>query len=189
MPQTLRTFVAVEIAAETHARAGQLIGRLQAASPDVKWVEPRNLHWSLQFLGEVDVREIPQVCDAVTRAVADVPQFDLEAHGAGAFPDLHRPRTLWLGAAAGSEEMAALHERIAASLAPLGFRQEQRRFRPHLTLGRVRGGPHAELTALLEQHRDFAAGITEVEEVVVFSCDLSRGGPTYDVLATAELAR
>src|SRR5687768_465516 len=112
MPQTLRTFVAVEIGSETRARAGQLISRLRSAAVNVKWVEPQNLHWSLQFLGEVDIREIPQVCDLVTRAVADVPAFDIEARGAGAFPDVRRPRTLWLGAAEGAAEMVHLHERI-----------------------------------------------------------------------------
>jgi 2'-5' RNA ligase len=186
---TVRTFVAVEPGGDVRARAGQLIGRLKEAEARIKWVEPHNLHWSLKFLGDVDLREIPQVCEAIARSVADLPAFEVEAHGAGAFPDARRPRTVWLGVGRGAEAMVALHERIERALAPLGFRREGRRFRPHLTLGRVREGGQgmAELARLLAEQTDFAAGAMEVDEVVVFSSTLDRTGPTYEALATCPL--
>lgn len=170
-------------------RAGQLIGRLGSTSAKVKWVEPHNLHLTLKFLGDVDLLEIPELCQAVTDAVAELPPFEIEARGAGAFPDLRHPRTVWLGVGRGTEEMVQLHDIVEQSLAPLGFRQEQRRFRPHLTIGRVRGGGPgiAELAENLAEQADFAGGVSSVEEVVVLSSELSRTGPTYEVLATAPL--
>jgi 2'-5' RNA ligase len=189
MTKPLRTFVAVGVSHEVRSRVRQLIGALSAATAKVRWVEPENLHYSLKFLGDVELLEIPKVCEAVTRAVADVPPFEIVARGAGAFPDVSRPRTIWLGVADGHEQMVELNAAVERELAPLGFRREQRRFRPHLTIGRVRGGPPglSELGQLVREHADFVGGVVSVDELSVFSSELGRDGPIYEPLATAIL--
>src|SRR6476619_1162229 len=98
-----RTFIAVSATPTIRQSAGRLADLLRPAAGDVKWVAAENLHWTLQFLGEVDNLEIPAVCSAVMTAVSEVDSFDLEARGAGAFPSPDRPRTLWLGAGAGAQ--------------------------------------------------------------------------------------
>ena len=93
-----RTFIAVSASPGIRQAAQKLAAVLRPAAGDVKWVAPENLHWTLQFLGDVDELEIPALCSAVSTAVADLESFDVEARGAGAFPAADRPRTLWLGA-------------------------------------------------------------------------------------------
>jgi 2'-5' RNA ligase len=190
MKQTVRTFVAVEMNDTTRACARELIASLQAAAADVKWVEPEGMHLTLQFLGDVPLHEIPQICRAVERGAAGIAPFEMEVRRAGAFPDVKRPRTLWIGAGEGQREMVALHDAVEDALAKLGFRKEGRRFQPHLTIGRVRrGGPGLrELATLVQQRADFAAGRISVREVVVFSSDLRPGGPVYEALGRAKLA-
>ena len=85
--------------------------------------------------------------------------------------------------------MAALAAALEKALAKLGFPKEARRFEPHLTIGRVRGGGPAlaELGRLLRQHAAFEAGRFHVAEVVVFASHLSPKGPTYAPLARAPL--
>ena len=189
MRHTLRTFVAIEIGSANRARAEELIETFHAAGADVKWVGPENLHLTLKFLGEVQSRETHRVCEAVQRGVAKVEPFEFEFHGAGAFPNAGRPRTLWIGAGTGEEEMIALHDHVDAALGKLGFRKEHRRFHPHLTIGRVRrGGPGvAELGQLVEQHADFSAGRISVRQAVVFSSQLTGSGPIYEALGRAKL--
>src|SRR3712207_6144475 len=99
----LRTFIAVSTSPSIRQGAAKVVELLRPAARDVKWVAPENLHWTLQFLGDVGELEIPAVCMAVLNAVAEVDSFDLEARGAGAFPAPDRPRTLWLGAGAGAQ--------------------------------------------------------------------------------------
>jgi RNA 2',3'-cyclic 3'-phosphodiesterase len=189
MPDTVRTFIAVEISEAVHDRALALAEMLRGAKAEVKWVERHNMHLTLKFLDEVPLSEIARVCEAVQRGVAGVEPFELEIRGAGAFPSPGRPRTLWLGGGAGSEQMGALFGRIEAALAKLRYRKEPRRFAPHLTIGRVRGqGPAlAELGNLIRQHADFAAGRSFIDEVVVFSSRLGPQGPTYEALGRARL--
>lgn len=188
MTRALRTFIAVEISAETRSRARQLIERLRGTDAKISWVKPDCLHLTLKFLGDVDLRDIPGVCEAVTRAVADLPPFEIEAHGAGAFPTAARPRTIWLGVGRGADDMIALHDAVDRALGGIGYRHEQRRFRPHLTVGRVRGGRDLDaLGQLLAQHADFAGGVSSIDEVVVMSSDLTPDGPDYEPLAVAPL--
>ena len=129
------------------------------------------------------------MCEAVRQGAAEVAPFELEVCGAGAFPNNRRPRTLWLGVGTGQEEMVTLHDKVEEPLRKLGFRPEHRRHQPHLTIGRIRrGGPGvAELGQLLEQHADYIAGRVKVSQVVVFSSQLDRGGPTYEALSRAKL--
>jgi len=184
----IRTFVAVPIANECRARAVKLIGQLQSVAPDVKWVEPHNLHWTLQFLGNVDERETPEVCAAVADGMLELESFDLHVRGAGAFPSLDRPRTLWLGAGQGRDAMIALQAAVEKSLEDLGFRGEARRYTPHLTIGRPgRGDPPVELAEQLVALADFDGGTMLVDEVVIYSSELTREGPVYDPLGFAPL--
>ncbi len=189
MKHTLRTFVAVEINSTNRSCAEELIAVLRTAPVDVKWVDVENLHLTLKFLGDVPSQEIPTVCKAVEQGAARVEPFELELRGAGAFPNAGRPRTLWLGAGGGEQEAVALHDGVESQLAKLGYRKEHRRFRPHLTLGRVRRGGIgvAELGRLVRQHADFDAGRLSVREVVVFSSQLTRNGPIYEALGRARL--
>ena len=189
MTDVVRTFVAVEIPLEVKDRANRMIGKLRDAPAKVKWVAPAHMHWTLKFLGDVGLLEIPPVCEAIRRAVEPLAAFSVEVRGAGAFPDVRRPRTVWIGTGQGSEQMIELHDAIEFELAKLGYRSENRRFRPHLTIGRVRQSPGGigELGRLLEKHADFDGGLSHVDDVVVFSSVLGPDGPTHAPLCHAEL--
>jgi 2'-5' RNA ligase len=189
MSQLVRTFVAVEIPLEVKEHARRLIEQLRNAPAKVKWVGPEAMHWTLKFLGDVDIVETPKICQAVARAVEPLAPFDVEARGAGAFPDLRRPRTVWIGMGQGTDAMVQMHDRIESELSQLGYRPEGRRFRPHLTIGRVRNSPQGidELGRLIQQHADFETGLSTVYEVVVFSSELGPNGPTHEPLGHAEL--
>jgi RNA 2',3'-cyclic 3'-phosphodiesterase len=190
MQRTVRTFVAIEISPEVRTRAQKLITQLQTVDAKIRWVDPAQVHLTLKFLGEIDLLEVPKICAAVEEVASALPPFSVRVNSAGAFPDLKRPRTVWLGIDDETKELAALHNEMEAALAKLGFRAENRRFRPHLTIGRVRGeGPGiVELARLLDEHRDYPAGVIDVDEVIVFSSEQERGGPVYEPLGTATLA-
>ena len=190
MKPKLRTFLAVPLDTALRRRATAVMTALQAVPGEVKWVDSPNLHLTLKFLGEVETRDIPDVCRVAGQAVADLAPFTFEVHGVGAFPNLQRPRTFWLGAREGHEAMVTLAERLDTALQTLGFRRESRRFEPHLTIGRLRQGGRTspELVAELQQRSDLAIGSMKVSEVIVYSSDLRPSGPIYDVLARLPLA-
>jgi 2'-5' RNA ligase len=184
-----RTFIAVDALDAVHAAALTAIDRLRGAAECVKWVEPDNLHWTMQFLGDLTDQEMAEVCLRTTRAAARHESFELAGLGVGAFPSIQRPRTLWLGAGQGRDELTALHTSIDEGLFSLGFRRDSRPFTPHVTLGRASHGGHTGpvVAERLAKLADFDGGIQEVAEVIVYASELSREGPTYTVLARAPL--
>lgn len=184
-----RTFIAIEAVDEVHSSALKVIDRLQSATDNVKWVAPDNLHWTMQFLGDLSDVEMAEVCLRTVRAAKRHEGFTIEARGVGAFPTIRHPRALWLGVGQGSEKFCELQADVEASLESLGFRAERRQFVPHLTIGRVGAGSHGGslLAERLEALADFNGGAMGVDAVTVYASELSREGPTYHVLARAPL--
>jgi 2'-5' RNA ligase len=188
---TVRTFVAIAASADTRARAAELSEVLRTCGMRVTWTRPENLHLTLKFLGDVDEARVPVVCRSVTAAVAAVPAFTARFAGAGAFPDIRRPQTLWVGTTLGHDELCRLAAAVEQALQEVGFAPEQRTFKPHLTLGRVRTGGRAqqrELSQLLAECSQFDCDTTRVCEVVVLSSQLSPSGPAYQPLGRGPLA-
>ena len=189
MKSTVRTFVAVEASPAVRERAARLIEEFAAAGAGVKWVASENLHLTLKFLGDVEQGDIHRVCESVQRAAAEVQPFEFEIRGAGAFPNLRRPRTIWLGAGRGEPQMADLAHRVDKALQKLRFPREDRRFQAHLTIGRVRNpGPElAELAELLGAAAHVEAGTMAVDEAGGFSSDPRPTGPIYEPLCRRPL--
>ncbi len=183
-----RTFVGVDIGSDIRARVASLQKKLAAIEPDVKWTETENLHITLCFLGEVDDREIPTVCRLVQGAAKGHAPFPMTVETVGAFPHLRTPRILWVGVNDGADVLTALHDGLEPGFEGLGYRREERRYKPHVTLGRVRGdktGP--KLAAALAAQANWHAGETTVQEILVMGSHLGPQGPRYTVLGRAKL--
>ena len=189
MSQTVRTFIAVPLEESVRGRAAALQEQLAAAGAAVKWVEPHNLHITLVFLGEIDMRAVPEVCGAAAEAAAGAAPVELVLAGVGAFPNPRRPKTLWAGVADGREELRRLHAALEERLAGLGaYRREEREYTPHLTIGRVKSDRGAAaLGTVLARHAGWQGGRTTVREIHVLSSELTPEGPVYTVLSRAPL--
>ena len=186
----IRTFIAVEVSPTVLRRAADLIERLQASDVQVKWVNPSNMHLTLKFLGDVAEAELPAVCRAVDQAATPLQLFEISLVGAGAFPDLRRPRTVWIGVDRGADALCRLQAALDKSLKKLGFPKERRRFHPHLTIGRIRqsGAAASLLGDRIRELEQFDAAGATIDSVVVFASHLAKTGPTYEVLSRAPLA-
>ncbi len=187
---TTRTFIAIPANDELYARALATIDELRPLTDNVRWVAPDNLHWTLQFLGEVEDVTLYEICRDVARVCDSTEPFELSGLVVSAFPNIEKPRTIWLGAGEGGAELRQLQDGIEDRMAKLGFRPERRKYTPHLTIGRVHQGSHggAALSGRLAELTDFDGGMMEVDEVIVYGSELSRDGPTYHVIGRAPLA-
>jgi 2'-5' RNA ligase len=183
-----RTFIAVPVERFSHDRLVGLQERLAAGNVPAKWVEPENLHITLLFLGEVNSRELPDICATVERAARPTKPFAMTLAGAGAFPTPRRPRTLIVHIAEGGPELIALHDAIETPLLELGcYRREERPFRPHLTIGRVKGQPGDEVGGIIKQFEGWQGGQSHVDEVLVLGSELRPQGPEYTVFCSVPL--
>ena len=184
-----RTFIAIDPGKEIRARLIALQGTLARSETEVKWVEPDNLHVTLLFLGEVDDRDLPAVCQAVADATTKMSAFPMIVEKASCFGSPRRPRTLWAGVGEGTQAIVALHDALELPLMELGcYRREERQYTPHITLGRVRSDrPTDKLAAVLAKQAGWHGGETLVREIHVMGSELTPHGPVYTVLSRAKL--
>ena len=189
----MRLFIAVDPSAEMAARAGRISDRMRSAGVEAAWVPPAQMHLTLHFLGDdVGDADLHRICRAVDTAAAAARPFRLSCAGIGVFPDQQRPRVAWLGIREGTEELVALHDALAALLEPLGFPPEARGYRPHLTLGRFRGGGRrgvdaAVLAESIRAAEDADGGSTMIQRVCLYESRLAREGAAHDRLHAAAL--
>jgi 2'-5' RNA ligase len=96
------------------------------------------MHLTLRFLGEIDPGKVPSIDRVLEESAAEVSPFSLSLSGLGAFPGLSRPRVVWVGLTGDLQPLGRLKKSIDRGLKPLGFPLEDRPFKPHITLGRVK---------------------------------------------------
>jgi 2'-5' RNA ligase len=132
---------------------------------------------------------VPDVCRAVQRAVNGLEPVVATVAGLGAFPDIQRPRTVWMGITEGADQLVALQRKIDGALKEMGFPLERNDFQPHITLGRIAKGAdwNPLVSGYLQEQADTAFGGFEVDEVVVYSSFAERSGRTYTPMATIGL--
>jgi len=185
----LRTFIGVDIGKTIRDRAVALQEKLAETGTAVKWVEAANIHATLLFLGEVEDREVPGVCRAVAEQTQKHASFRLSIEGVGCFPNPRRPRIVWIGVGEGTQELCALHDDLERPLLDLGcYRREERKYTPHITLGRVKSDrPTDKLGPALMKRAGWQGGQIAVSEVLVMSSELTPQGPIYTVLSRAKL--
>lgn len=191
---TLRTFIAIEL--DETARDG--LARVQAGykkqAPDgsVKWVNPDLIHLTLKFLGDTPVSKIGKVADALASACQGVTPFDVAFEGRGCFPNMRRPRVIWVAVRdLSGSSLARLQRAVEEKVSPLGFPTEERGFSPHLTLGRVARGASPQAEAAIGQMVDESVveqiAMLHVSAVHLIKSDLRPTGPIYNQLATVVL--
>jgi len=184
----VRTFVAIPCGDAIRQAAKEIMHRLGAADAKVRWVRPENLHWTLKFLGNVELRQTAEICRVVQEVARQSPPFEMHVATVGAFPHAQRPRTVWLGVDQGSAAFTQLAGLVERRLSQRGYKEEHRPVVPHLTLGRVRGSMNiAALAQRIAAEAETSLGIDPVQQIVVYNSELQSGGPVYQPLCTADL--
>lgn len=189
----IRTFIAVELPEALRRAARGTVASVERAAPGrswgVSWVREGSMHLTLKFIGYAAEESLPPVKEALARAAARVPSFDAEFAGLGAFPGVDRPRIVWVGMSRGGDRMTALRDAVEAEVSPLGFPTEDRKFHPHVTLGRVKDPRCARLLgAAMRTANEVALGAFRVDRLVLFKSDLRPSGAVHTALDAFELA-
>jgi len=182
-----RCFIAVKVPALP--AIVELIESLDQLGSAVRAVNPKHLHATLRFLGDVDQEVQPLIGDAMEQATAGVGQFEMKLQGVGVFPDKRRPTVIWAGAEAQSAEpVKVMAKRLIEPLADLGFEPERRPFNLHVTLARIKRKPPDQLDRIFERYADAQLGTCTVEKVELINSELTPNGPVYSTGLSVNLA-
>ena len=177
----MRLFIAAILPEEAKLKVEDYINSLRSELGGVKWESPEKLHLTLKFLGNTDNITASKVADIVHDLSSDYSPFDMNVTRFGAFPDLQRPRILYLGLSQ-NQRLSSLKTEIDNSLHALGFEKENRKFLPHITLGRVKN--RFNLRGPVPIPEKFSFVITQIG---VIKSELTPKGSIYSSLNVFDL--
>lgn len=185
---TIRTFISFRPPENVRDEIAKIQDQLKESHADIKWDLPQQFHATIKFLGDVEERTMPNVLSTIRRAIAGTPPFEITYQIVGSFPDNHHPRIVWIGCEDGRGTLLQLKNNLDKLLLPLGFVVEDRKFHPHITLGRVKSNRNVyHLTPMLE-NCTFEPRVAVVEDVLVMKSVLKPQGAEYSVLQSIHLS-
>src|SRR4030066_1478927 len=182
--KNIRAFLAIEPPGDILQAVSGLQEKLKhEITGKISWTRPQGNHITLKFFGNIDKDDIKNICAVVEKQVASVPPLSLTIEKMGVFPDARRPRILWLGATGDVEELTALQIRMESDFEGIGFERENRPFRAHLTLGRIKIPQETTgISESLSKYCNCTIGEFSCRELVLFQSKLTPQGAVYTKL-------
>lgn len=156
----------------------------KSISGSIGWVRPQGIHLTLKFFGDIDREEIGIISGVVAGHAAAAPALKLDIQGLGVFPNARRPRVLWIGVGGETAKLIGLQQAIDGGLEARGFQRQERPFRAHLTLARIKSPQGlAGIDRMLTENGNESAGSFEAKGLTLFKSELTPQGAIYTVLA------
>ncbi|MBU1061178.1 MAG: RNA 2',3'-cyclic phosphodiesterase [Candidatus Omnitrophica bacterium] len=187
---TIRAFVAIEIDEPNKQKLSDLITQFKKSNTQIKWVTENQMHLTLKFLGNIDGSLVPNISEALKNISENFTQFNIKLSKIGAFPNLQRPRVIWIGIDKGKENVILLANSVETALERLNFAKEKREFKTHLTLGRVKSLKNISgLTKIISETGLQFQDEIKIDKLILFQSTLTPKGAIYTPLAESYLTK
>ena len=168
----MRLFIAIPVEGDTQ----QQLADLQQPVQGIRWQKKEQMHLTLKFLGESSGEQFQQLLPLLKEVEAN--SFSINIQGVGYFPKGKDPKVLWAGVEL-NEALIQLQEKVEEVCEKVGVEPEQRPFKPHITIGRVKGGTKGDVMSFINQHKQFRVSNVPVNEFVLFESKLSPEGAKH----------
>lgn len=184
----MRLFIAIELPEYIKQRMAEVQGRIKDTGVSASWTRPEGIHLTLKFLGEVAEEKIAAMMTALSNALKEVKAFQIEVAEAGAFPNVRKPRVIWLGIAGEIEALKKLQMSVETEMKTFGFEPEERKFSPHLTLARIKFPRSRDnWQKALESVKDIKFSPFLADHVSLMKSELRSSGAVYTEIGRIEL--
>ena len=170
-----RIFAAVPLPSEIRMA---LADRTSVLDIPGRLVPPENWHLTLRFLGVVDEVTYERFL-AGMNGIEEVFPFPIKLGSLGGFPNERKATVLWADVIDGVETLGRLNEIAEEAARAAGLEPEERPYRPHLTLSRIR--PPEDIGALTAEKLDLR---WSCDEILVYESRFNGGGVRYEPLET-----
>ncbi|MDH5483057.1 MAG: RNA 2',3'-cyclic phosphodiesterase [Candidatus Bathyarchaeota archaeon] len=182
MAEAIRSFIAFDMDGESVLKKiTQMQNLLANSGADLKLVEPKNIHITIRFLGNIKPTTVENIFEEMKK-VQFIP-FNVKISGVGAFPKLNYPRVLWVGITEGAYQLKSVFSQLEPHLRSLGFAPDSKGFSPHLTIARVKSGRNKPaLIKCLTENANCEFGTIRAECLRLKRSDLTPKGPIYSTL-------
>lgn len=176
-----RIFVAVDISDEARRTVAGYISDVKSKFPNIKvgWDRPEKLHLTLKFLGDTDENQLEKLKEITGKIAGQITNYKLQISETGVFPSPRKARVLWLGVQGDIEELQKINSILETGCEKIGFKKENRIYKPHLTIGRIREPHKARNLAKTHLENKIEPVSFEVSEIVIYESKLQPTGSIY----------
>lgn len=185
-----RVFIAVDLTEQLKDPIIKMQKEFMSAGVDMKPVEPENLHITLRFIGEISKELVEELKKRLSNIKYN--QFTIHIRGGigGAFPNIERPRVIWVGIEEGARDLMNLHELIMKFTGgDIGERDERGGFVPHLTIARVKYVRNRDrYMEVVRKYENMDFGTQTVDSIKLKRSVLTPKGPIYSDLMAIRLS-
>ncbi len=185
----MRCFVAIDIDDGLRGRIDKLQREFKKRLKNpagIKWVEPKLIHLTIKFLGEIEDTRADQIAQTLESVCGGHKGFDIEFSTVGSFG--RPPKVIWLGTKKVTAQLEKLAQDIEQAFENLGFEKEQRPFSPHLTIARVKERrPDTQLIEVIGGFGKIDAQSVKADSVCFYKSQLTSAGPVYTLLKKINL--
>lgn len=179
----MRLFIAVDLSTEARDAIQAALDDFPVRNPPWRWVGPQNWHLTLKFLGETAPEKLPALSAALASAGARHAAFDMALGPFGGFPNLRAPRVLFYDITRGAQDLERLaHDVDLAVEGATGVPLEERRFRAHATVARVKDRLPSDIASRLARVPPLTEAVTRVVSFDLMESRLQRTGAVYSVV-------
>ncbi|MEI8172637.1 MAG: RNA 2',3'-cyclic phosphodiesterase [Deltaproteobacteria bacterium] len=183
--KSIRSFLAIDVPPEVLSDiSGIQAGLRKTLQGAIRWVRPEGMHLTLKFFGDVSENDIAVISRIMEEHVNGIGPFSLHVQNLGVFPDINRPRVLWLGVSGDVEVLGNFQKSMDQKLQVGGFAEGKGTFRPHLTLARIKE-PRGliGLAKIIENRDNYTAGHFNAGGLNLYRSQLTPRGAAYTKLA------
>ncbi|MEM7007547.1 MAG: RNA 2',3'-cyclic phosphodiesterase [Thermodesulfobacteriota bacterium] len=178
----MRIFIAALLPESIRDQITSHINSIKADIKGVKWEKPEKLHLTLNFLGKIQEGKLEQITTMLDNLIDDHDPFQLHLTNFGAFPNLRNPRVLYIGLSE-NKHLSIFHSKLTKELSELGFEIEERKFTPHITIGRVKN------KIRIDSCKDIIQTHFELNRITAIESELNPKGSIYTPLKTFNLGK
>ena len=136
--ETVRAFLSIPFSAEFKQSADQRIQKIKLEYKNFRFLPAENWHLTLYFFGNITEEEKNKVIQALDPVASEFNPFEVTLESIGAFPDERKPRLIWAGVGGNIDMLTQLKKRIEQVLKKMKFPVEDRPFKPHMTIARLK---------------------------------------------------
>ncbi|MEA3279645.1 MAG: RNA 2',3'-cyclic phosphodiesterase [Thermodesulfobacteriota bacterium] len=188
LTNSIRTFIAFELPEKIITFISKVQKELRSRKLKVKWVRPQNIHLTLKFLGNINETYTEIVGKAMQESANGYSPISLTTKGIGVFPNIKRPRVIWIGITGQTKQLVSLQKGLDEKLDAIGFPRNNRPFTGHLTLARVKERINPErLIDAIKYYSEFESETFIADNICLFKSDLKSSGAVYTKLMSVTL--
>jgi 2'-5' RNA ligase len=181
--EKLRLFLAIDIDEALKEKISLIKKNLEEVCPFIKWTKPDTWHLTLKFLGETKKDKLKNIIKVCSDTFPNYGSFEITLKDISAFPNLRMPRVIFIDTII-PQTLHSIYEDIEDKLSELGFKKEDRKFHPHITLARIKDvkpflKQREQITEKFNQIGKEISFNLNVKEIVLYQSILTPKGPTY----------